>query len=445
MCADSYNRGESMKQGSFSKFALATAIALSLVSGAASARDSKKDEPKKEVLYPNATRSEPKLDLKSEKDQKAIQEGLDAANNGEKDKALQILTPIADGSGTSSKYAQALALQGIANLKYNDGDVKGALVDLKKALDIGVMPNDTYFQLKYMYTQFLVADEQYAPALQSLQEWRAEGKKETADSYGLEGNIDYRLEKYPEAIAAITKAKSMPDAKPQGSWDQILAASYSETGQGDKAAALATEALAKNPNDATTLNNAASSLIQAKKYPEAIALLEKARSAGAFKDEKQYVNLAKVYLIDGQDHDERQAANAAKAAGVLKDGLDKGVVQKTGENYNLLGDSYVTGGDVKNAVGAYTQAAAVATNGEPALKVARVQLQEKQYSAAKKSATDAISKGVQHKGQAYMVLAEAERGLKNKPGAIEAMKKAAQDPETSAKANAWLKTAGTGK
>jgi len=433
-----------MKQGSLSKFALATAIALSLVSGAAVARDTKSQD-KKEALYPNATRTEPKLDLKSEKDQKALNEGLDAANNGEKDKALQLLQPLADGSGTSSKYAQALALQGIANMKYNDGDVKGAIATLKQALDIGVMPNDTYFQLKYMYTQFLVADEQYAPALQSLQEWRNEGKKETADSYGLEGNIDYRLEKYPEAIAAITKAKSMPDAKPQGSWDQILAASYAETGQGDKAAALATEALQKNPNDATALNNAASSLIQAQKYLEAIQLLEKARSAGAFKDEKQYVNLAKVYLIDGQDHSERQVGNAGKAAAVLKEGFDKGVVHKTGENYNLLGDAYVTGDDMKNALAAYQEAAKVATNGEPALKVARVQLQENQYAAAEKSATDAISKGVQHKGQAYMLRAEAKRGQKNKQGAIADMKLAAQDPETSAKANAWLKTAGTGK
>lgn len=433
-----------MKQGSFIKMALATAIALSLVSGAAVARDTASKE-KKEALYPNATRTEPKLDLKSEKDQKAINEGLDAANNGEKDKALQILQPLADGSGTSSKYAQALALQGIANLKYNDGDVKGAITTLKQALDIGVMPNDTYFQLKYMYVQFLVADEQYAPALQALQEWRSEGKKETADSYGLEGNIDYRLEKYPEAIAAITKAKSMPDAKPQGSWDQILAASYAETGQGDKAADLAAAELAKNPNDPTALNNAASALIQAQKYPEAISLMEKGRAAGAFKDEKQYVNLAKVYLIDGQDHTDRQEANAAKAGQVLEDGLAKGVVKPSAEVYKLQGDAAITGGDMKAALAAYQKAAPLAKDGEVTLSVARLQLQENKYGEAKKAATDAISKGVQHKGQAYMVLAEAERGLKNKPGAIAAMKQAAQDPETSAKANAWLKTAGTGK
>ncbi|WP_448095724.1 tetratricopeptide repeat protein [Luteibacter yeojuensis] len=433
-----------MKQGSFIKMALATAIALSLVSGAAVARDTAPKD-KKEALYPNATRTEPKLDLKSEKDQKAINEGLDAANNGEKDKALQILQPLADGSGTSSKYAQALALQGIANLKYNDGDVKGAITTLKQALDIGVMPNDTYFQLKYMYVQFLVADEQYAPALQALQEWRTEGKKETADSYGLEGNIDYRLEKYPEAIAAITKAKSMPDAKPQGSWDQILAASYAETGQGDKAADLAAAELAKNPNDPTALNNAASALIQAQKYPEAISLMEKGRAAGAFKDEKQYVNLAKVYLIDGQDHTDRQEANAAKAGQVIEDGLAKGVVKPSAEVYKLQGDAAITGGNMKAALAAYQKAAPLAKDGEVTLSVARLQLQENKYGEAKKAATDAISKGVQHKGQAYMVLAEAERGLKNKPGAIAAMKQAAQDPETSAKANAWLKTAGTGK
>ncbi len=433
-----------MKQGSFIKMALATAIALSLVSGAAVARDTASKE-KKEALYPNATRTEPKLDLKSEKDQKAINEGLDAANNGEKDKALQILQPLADGSGTSSKYAQALALQGIANLKYNDGDVKGAITTLKQALDIGVMPNDTYFQLKYMYVQFLVADEQYAPALQALQEWRTEGKKETADSYGLEGNIDYRLEKYPEAIAAITKAKSMPDAKPQGSWDQILAASYAETGQGDKAADLAAAELAKNPNDPTALNNAASALIQAQKYPEAISLMEKGRAAGAFKDEKQYVNLAKVYLIDGQDHTDRQEANAAKAGQVLEDGLAKGVVKPSAEVYKLQGDAAITGGNMKAALAAYQKAAPLAKDGEVTLSVARLQLQENKYGEAKKAATDAISKGVQHKGQAYMVLAEAERGLKNKPGAIAAMTQAAQDPETSAKANAWLKTARNGK
>jgi len=435
-----------MKQGFFSKMALATAIALSLASGAVVAKDKPADV-KKEVMYPNATRTEPKSDLKDQKDVDALNAGQEAAADNDMAKANEILGPLADGSKTKSKYAQAIALQALATLNFNSGSAEGkkkGLEQLKQALDVGapVVPNDTYYQLKYMYAQLLAGDEQYAPALQALQSWRAEGKRETAESYALEGSIDYRLEKYPEAIAAITKAKSMPDAKPQPQWDQILMASYSETGQGDKAAQMASDELAKNPGDATALNNATSSLIQAQKYPEAIALMEKAHSAGAIKDEKQYVNFAKIYLIDGQNNDSRQKGNAQKAAAILKEGMDKGVVQKTGDNYNLLADSYITADDMNNATAALNEAVKVATNGEPALKLARVNLQENKYAAAEKAATDAISKGVQHKGQAYMVRAEAKRGQKNKQGAIADMKLAAQDPETSAKANAWLKTAG---
>jgi hypothetical protein len=43
-----------------------------------------------------------------------------------------------------------------------------------------------------------------------------------------------------------------------------------------------------------------------------------------------------------------------------------------------------------------------------------------------------------------MLLAESERGLKNKPAAIASMKKAAQDRETAAKAMDWLKKTGAG-
>src|SRR5579859_5744688 len=286
-----------MKRVPLIKLLAGTALALAVVSTPVIAGDSSAKD-KKEALYPNATRKEPKLDLTSEKDQKAINDGLDAVNNQDKEKAVQILQPIVDSS--KSKYAQALALQGLANVHYNDGDVKGAIDLLKRALDNGVMPNDTYFQLEYMLAQFYLADEQYQPALDTIAKWRAEGKKETPDSYALEGNAYYRLEKYPEAIAAIKKAQSMTD-KPNDSWNQILMASYSESGQGEQAAQMAQQQLAANPNDTTALNNAVAVLMQTQKYPEAIALMEKAKAAGAFKTEKDYVNLAKLYLITGQE------------------------------------------------------------------------------------------------------------------------------------------------
>ena len=406
------------------------ALLLGVASSPAMARKSDDAKPKKEVLYPNATRAEPKLDLTSEKDQKNLNEGLDAVNAGDKAKAQQMLQPIIDSS--KSKYAQALALQGMASLHYNDGDYKGAISSLQRSLALGVMPNDTYFQLMYMLAQFQMADEQYQPALDTIAKWRAEGKKETADSYALEGNAEYRLGKYPEAIASINKAKSLTD-KPQPTWDQILMASYAESGQDEKAAELAKSQLSSNPSDPNALNNAVAVLMQAHKYPEAIQMMEKARAEGKLSKDTQYVNLAKLYLVTGQESAD-PAPNATKAQQVLEEGMSKGVVKPDAETYVLLGQSAEIANNIDKAIGYYNKAQPIATDGEAALRAGRLLLSENKYSQAKGLIQQAIDKGVKHKGTAYMLLAESERGLKNKPAAIAAMKKAAQDPETAAKA-----------
>ena len=417
------------------------ALLLGLASSPLLARANHADKDKKEALYPNATREEPKLDLTSEKESKTLNEGLDAVNAGDKAKAEQILQPIIDGS--KSKYAQALALQGLASVHFNDGDYKGAIALLQRALANGVLPNDTYFQLEYMLAQFQLADEQYQPSLDTLAKWRAEGKKETADSYALEGNADYRLGKYPEAIAAIEKAKSLTD-KPKDNWNQILMASYSESGQTEKAAALAQQQVTANPNDPNALNNAVAVLMQAQKYPEAIQLLEKARAAGSLTKEADYVNLSKLYLITAQSSDDPKP-NATKAVQVLEEGMGKGVVSTSSENYMLLGEGAEMMDDVKKAVASYGKALPNAKDGEAGIRGGHLLLTDRKFSQAKTMIQQGIDKGVKHKGSAYMLLAEAERGLKNKPAAVAAMKLAAKQPETAERAKAWLKKAGAGK
>lgn len=430
-----------MKHAPLFKLLAGAALAVTVAGVPVLAHAAHADKDKKESLYPNTTRQEPKLDLTSEKDQKALNEGLDAVNAGDAAKAQPILQGIVDSS--KSKYAQALALQGLASLKYNAGDTKSAITLLSQALDKGILPNDTYFQLEYELAQFQMADQQYQAALSTLAKWRAEGKKDTAESHALEGNAYYRLEKYPEAIAAIKQAESMTD-KPQASWNQILMASYAESGQSDQAAELAQKQLESNPNDANALNNAVAVLMQAQKYPQAIALMEKARAQGAFKEEKDYVNLAKLYLVTGQEASDPKP-NADKAIKVLEDGMAKGVVPSSYDNYKLLGDANYLAGNESAAIAAYKKAMPSATDGEAAVRAGQLLISQHKYSEARTLIQQGIAKGVKHTGSAYMMLAESERGLKNKSGAVAAMKKAEQDPETAAKARAWLKSAGAGK
>ena len=396
---------------------------------------------KAEVQYPNTKRVAPKLDLTNEKDSKNLNLGLDAASAGDRAKAEQYLQPLIDQS--KSKYAQALAMQAMANLKFSNDDHKGGIALLQQSLANGVMPNDTYFQLLYMLAQFQMVDEQYQPALDTLAKWRAEGQKETADSYALEGNAKYRLQKYPEAIAAIKKAQSLTD-KPESSWNQILMASYAETGQTEQASQLAQQQLASDPADANALNNAVAVLMQAKKYPEAIDLMEKSRAAGTLTSESGYVNLAKLYLLTAQDSDDSKPS-AQKAVQVLDEGTSKGLVVASVDNYILRGQADEMADNVVGAVDNYSKALPLAKNGDPGVRAGQLLLTENKYAQAKTLIQQGIDKGVAKKGSAYMLLAEAERGLKNRPAAIAAMKQAAEQPETAEKAKAWLKQAGSGK
>lgn len=436
-----------MKQTSTLKKLGIAVLALALVGSApmvlaqSSKNDTKTASDQKPTLYPNATRQAPKLDLTSQKELDNLNKGLNAANARDVKTAQTILQPIADGTQGKSKYAQALALQGMATLDYNQQNIKQAIKLQKQALANGIVPNDTYFQMMYTLAQFYAADEQYQPALDTLHKWRAEGKRETAKSYGLEGVVDYRLEKYPAAIAAINKAKSMTD-KPESSWNQVLSASYAESGQSGQALALAQKQLAANPNDATTLHNTVALLVQAEKYPEALKLMEQARSNGTLKSENDYLTMAKLYMLIGQNSGSSSAADAKKAQVVLSEGMAKGIIKPSYETYTLQGQASALAGDNAGAVAAYSKASAMAKDGQADLYRAQLLNEMHKYSQARLSAKKAIKRGVKHMGSAYMLLAQSESALKNKPAAIAAMERSAQYPETKSRASAWLRKAG---
>ncbi|RUL75445.1 tetratricopeptide repeat protein [Dyella choica] len=419
------------------------AFALMLASTPALASDkSSGDQQKAAPLYPNATRKEPKLDLTDKKEQEALNKGLDAAQANDKDQATQLLQPLIDNS--KSKYVQAMAQQGLARVHATNNDLPGGIDLLKHALDNGIMPNDAYFQLEYELATFYLLNQQYQPAIDEVEKWRSEGKKETPESYALEGEAYYRMQKYPESITAIKKAQTMTD-KPDPRWNQLLMLAYNDSGQKDKAAEIAKQQVAATPTDPTSFHNALSLDIQMNKYDDALKLMEDAKAKGLLTTESDYVTLAKLYMNKAQDQSTQDPGPLTdKAVQALQDGMSKGVVKSTVENYLLMGDAHMIGGDAGAAAAAYEKAVPLASDGEPAYKAGVALISQNENSKAKQLLQQAINKGVKHKGKAYMALAQANVGLKDKAGAAEAVLEAEKDPETKAQAQKWLKQANIG-
>lgn len=428
-----------MKHTPFFTMLAGAALAFTIAVAPAHADDSSKKKQASE--YPNATRTEPKLDLKSEKDQKALQQAGEAFNAGDTAKAAQLLQPIIDKS--DSKYAKAFAQYLMGNIVFKNGDMKGAIEQFKNSLNNGVLPSDAYFNEMLTLAQVYAADQQYQVSLDTIAKWRDQGKRETADSYGLEGLDDYNLQKYPDAVTAIQKAKSLTD-KPKDSWNQILMASYAESGHGADAAKMAEAEYEKNPTDSSMLHNASAILLQQQDYPEAIKLLEEGRTNGALKDEADWILLVKAYLLQAQNSGDTKSGST-KALATFDDGAAKGAIKPSAANYKLAGDAALIGADDAKAISYYLKGEPLATDGELDVALGRAYFQDQNFSEARKYLTRGIGKGVQHKGRAYMMLAESDRQLKDKAGAIAAMKQAAQDSETADKANEWLSKTPSGK
>lgn len=420
---------------------LATAaLMLGLASSPLLARSSSKAS--QSSAYPDTSRKEPKLDLTSERDSKDLKASFDALNAGDMAKAEQQLQTLLDHS--KSKYVQDKALQGLSLIKYKAGDFKASAALLQRALADGTLPNDDYFGMQYMLAVVQQAGGEYQASLDTLAKWRADGKKETAESYATQGNDEYQLGKYAEAIASVKKAQSLTD-KPEPQWNQILLASYSASGQDDKVVELAQQDLAAHPDDPVRLSNAVEALQNAGKYPEAIKLMEGARAKGKLTTAAEYNLLGALYFNQSLEANDPKV-DADKAVAVVKEGLSKGILQPSAETYVLLGKAQFEAGDNKSAMDSYNKALPLAKDGEPALQIASILLSENKFSQAKSKAQQAISKGLARQpGRAYMVLAECERGLKNKAARIAALKEAAKDPKSAEYANKLLKQLGASK
>ncbi|KAJ0335761.1 hypothetical protein COL154_014395, partial [Colletotrichum chrysophilum] len=166
-----------------------------------------KKQAAQENKYPNATRKEPAKSKVSAKEAKTLNEGLQAANTGDSATALKDLQPIVDSA--SRDYAKALAMLGLAQVKYPSGDTKGAIALQKQAIDSNALDNNSYFQGLEALAQMYIADEDYNDALTALDKWSQQSGAQSADIEALKGNAYYRLQKYPEVVAAIQKAKSL--------------------------------------------------------------------------------------------------------------------------------------------------------------------------------------------------------------------------------------------
>lgn len=375
--------------------AIVSLLGTAAVSVDAQTRDrSERSSKKAENLYPNATREEPKA-KGAAKLQTKLQKLVDVYNKDDFAKTrAQADELLANPAATD--YDKAVASQLASQAAYNLDDIAGTIAYLKQAVQLNALDNNSHYQLMYMLAGLQLQEDQLADGIATLDRYFAETKSQKPEELALKGQALYQQEKYAEAIPLLKQAiESSPE--PKDNWQQLLMASYAEAGQAGEATQMAEKIAAKSPGDKKAQMNLASAYLQADKYDQAAAVLEKLRSSGQMTDEKEYRQLYTTYAnMDGKEKE---------VIAVINDGMQKGVLKPDQQTYLALAQSYYYSDQVAPAIEAWQKAAPLSKDGETYLNLAKVLWQEGRIPEAKQAAKSALEKGVKKPEEAKKIIA----------------------------------------
>src|SRR4249919_2681954 len=351
-------------------------------------------EEKATVTYPNATRQEPGAKASAKASPK-LQKMMKLYDEEKPAEARAIADEII-GTEAFNAYDHAFAAQIAAQIAYEADDANGAIAYLDKAMAFNGLDNNSHYNAMLMKAQLQLQEDKYADGLTTIDQFLSETKSQQPEHLVIKGNALYRLEKYPEA-AAVLKQAIDASPEPRADWQQLLMAAYAESGQGDQAIAMAEKVAAKSPTDKRAQMNLVAVYLQADKYDKAAVVLEKLRAAGQFTEDRDYRQLYSTYL--NSEGKEKQAA------GVIQEGLDKGILKPDHQSYLALAQSYYFSEQPGPAIEAYNKAAPLDDDGETYLNLARLLWQEARIPEAKEAAKQAIAKGLKKPDDAKKILA----------------------------------------
>jgi tetratricopeptide (TPR) repeat protein len=387
-------------------------------------------QPAEEVLFPNAQREEPTV-KPAQRLQRQLKKMYDLSQEDGKDVETEAAAKELLAAPGVGPYEISLTNQILGFIELDRDNLPAAIAYLQAALDAGGFNNNQHYQIMQNIGQMQFGEEDYAAAIATLTRFLDETRSETVTAIAIRGNAFYRAERYEEAVADLRKVMALSE-KPESAIAQMLMASLFELGQTDEAAAVASDLLQREPDNASLVRNLSAIYASAEQVDKSIEILQGGLDRGVTNTDRDYIELAKMYRFAEQDQ---------RAAELLSGGLAAGVVTPSLEVYKTIGEANYFSDNTQAAVEAYGKADEFASDGEMALNQARALYELERWTEVKAAVTKAIAKGLRRMGDAYVILAAAEFGLNNEAAALSAYREAAKYPETKESAEAFLRQA----
>ena len=407
--------------------AIALMIGASFAPGAdAARRESKKEDV--ELTFPDATRESPEAKV-TERIFRQIEKMQDAYNEeGREEEAIRIGEEIL-ANERAKPYDRALALLLAGGAAANLGDDARAASYLERAIESNALPNENHYNAMHTLGGVYFNTEQWPKAQATFKRLIDETKTTDPEYHKLYGAAFYNADQFAESIEPLKRAVELDVEGQDTQAMQMLMGAYSELERDGEALALAESMLQKKPDDKRMLLNVVTLYSNLEQPDKAAALLDSAMKRGLMTTADDYKRLYATYFSIDREAD---------AARIIEEGLAKNILPQDGETYTNLAQAHYFSDNVPAAIAAAQKGAPLSSDGKLSLFLAQVLNQEDRNAESIAAAKQALAKGLDKPGDAWMVIARAEYYSDNIAGAKAAFQEAAKDPSTRSQAQTEL-------
>jgi tetratricopeptide (TPR) repeat protein len=332
-----------------------------------------------------------------------------------------------------TEYEQANVLNYIGFVYYNMDDMDNAIRTYERMLRIPSLEPQMAKQTTYTMVQLLTMQEQYARALSMLERWFVMESNPAPEPYILQAQILYNLNRYPEMVPAVESA--MDVARSRGKpvkedWYGLLNFAYFQQENYAKVRDIQIILLQNWPK-ARYWKSLAGAYTELGQDEKLIYAYDAAHTQGMLVKDTEFVTMAQLYL---------QAEVPYKAATLLQEKMDAGIVDKSEKNYRLLSQAWMLSMEDSKAIPALRAAADMATDGELDLRLANAYLNTGEYGDCVTSANRAISKGgLKNADNAQISLGMCLYNLRRYGDAKTAFRSAARAPRSRRISDQWIR------
>jgi tetratricopeptide (TPR) repeat protein len=328
-----------------------------------------------------------------------------------------------------SPYERGKVEQIMFNIAYSQDKFEEARGHLQKAIDSGGLNAVEIDQARYQSAQLYMQEEKWKEGAAALEEWFKTAANPNSAAYYLLAVAYYQQDDFNRALAPAQKAVELMD-KPNENWLQMLSALRLQREEFKEAVPILQQLVTVAPEKKTYWMQLSSIYGQMEDYPNALAIMQLAHSAGLVTEDSEVRRLADLLLFNDVPY---------RGAQVLESAIEKKQVNLDDKLYEKLANCWIAAGEFDKSLAPLQRAAEMSSTGDTFIRLGEVQVQREDWPAAIAAVQRGVEKGqLKDPGNAQLMLGIAHYSQKDYAAARPFFQRARQSDKHRQIADSYL-------